>query len=120
MSQHKWKIGPVKLIAGNDAVIYRFCGKRNKYIGELTGVFGGVYAAEWNIAGEHTISGIGDPMLNLAPIPKKKVRVIAAFNVYPDGTFSHHYNREQADRGAGSTRIACKEIDIEVEEGEGL
>jgi len=61
-----------------------------------------------------------DDPRNLAPPPKKKVRVRAAFNVYPDGIFSHHYTREQADGCAGTTRIACKEIDIEVEEGEGL
>jgi hypothetical protein len=120
MSEHKWQIGPVKLVNGYDAIIHRFCEKRQRYIGERQGMCGGVYAAEWNIAGEHTISGIGDPLLNLAPPPKKKVRVKLAFNVYPDGTFAWHANRELADRGAGSVRIACKEIDIEVEEGEGL
>ncbi len=120
MSNHKWQVGPVKLANGEEAFIHRFCEKRQRYIGEQTRTLGGVYAAEWNTAGEYIISGIGYPLFNLAPPPKKKVRVTAAFNVYPDGTFSHHYTREQADRGTGSTRIACKEIDIEVEEGEGL
>jgi hypothetical protein len=57
---------------------------------------------------------------NLAPPPKKKVRVRVFVNCYASGSFFSYVDRETADRVAGSTRIACKEIDIEVEEGEGL
>jgi hypothetical protein len=61
-----------------------------------------------------------DDPRNLAPPPKKKVRVRMWVNVYPGGAFYAHKNRGDADECQGSDRIACKEIDIEVEEGEGL
>jgi hypothetical protein len=120
MSNHKWQVGPVKLVNGCEATIHRFCEKRQRYIGEQTGILGRVYAAEWNIAGEYTISGISYPLLNLAPPPKKKVRVQLWVNVYPGGALHVHKNRVHAESDAGVNRIACKEIDIEVEEGEGL
>ena len=116
----KWQIGPVKLANGFDAVINRFCEKRKRYIGEHTGRLGGVYAAEWNIAGEHTISGIGDPLLNLAPPPKKTVRVKRWLNIDADETVSIYKLRAEADTHCFSDRIACIEIDREVTEGEGL
>ena len=71
MSDHKWQTGPIKLAKGCDAVIYRFCEIRKRYIGEWQGMCGGFYAAEWNVAGEYTISGVGDPVLNLALSSKK-------------------------------------------------
>jgi hypothetical protein len=117
---NKWQIGPVKLVSGDDAFIdainegqeaYRYTGRMKLYNQWA--------AVGWDDTGRMMYSATGCPA-NLAPPPKKKVRVTAVFNVYPEGTFSHYCDREQADRGAGSTRIACKEIDIEVEEGEGL
>ena len=61
----------VKLVNGCDATIHRFCEKRQKYIGEWEGMFTWKrYAAEWNMAGNHTISGIGDPTLDLASPPR--------------------------------------------------
>ena len=120
MSEHKWQIGPVKLANGDDAFIdainegqeaFRYTG-RFKYLGQWE-------ATGWDDTGSRMYYATGCHT-NLAPPPKKKVRVTVVVNVYPEGTFSHYYDREQADRGAGSTRIACKEIDIEVEEGEGL
>jgi hypothetical protein len=122
---NKWQIGPVKLANGEGAWIDAINDGQdaNRYTGRVRSVESNQWtAAAWHLNGRYA----GDMFLeendamNLAPPPKKKVRVTAAFNVYPDGTFSHHYNREQADRGAGDTRIACQEIDIEVEEGEGL
>jgi hypothetical protein len=71
---NKWQIGPVKLAKGCEATIHRFCKIRKRYIGEWQGICGSFYAAEWNVAGEHTISGIGDPVLNLAP-PSKKTEI---------------------------------------------
>ena len=120
MSEHKWQIGPVKLANGDDAVIdainegqeaFRYTG-RIKCLGQWE-------AAGWDDTGRRMYAATGHPT-NLAPPPKKKVRVKVVFNCYPDGTFAWHANRELADMGAGSSRIACKEIDIEVEEGEGL
>jgi hypothetical protein len=41
-------------------------------------------------------------------------------NCYGGGAFHWYRSRQDADECQGSNRIACKEIDIEVEEGEGL
>jgi hypothetical protein len=122
LSNYKWQVGPVKLANGFDAVIHRFCENRQRYIGERTGTLGGIYAAEWNIAGEHTISGIGDPLLNLAPPPKKKVRIQTLLVVYGNGkTCNFGYSdRERAVIEAKRRGFALIEIDREVEEGEGL
>jgi hypothetical protein len=121
LSEHKWQVGPVKLVNGEEAWIdainegqeaYRYTGRIRNFEGEWI-------AAGWHAEGRYMYAKT-DHELNLAPPPKKKVRVRAAFNVYSDGFFAWHASREFADRGAGSARIACKEVDIEVEEGEGL
>ena len=119
---NKWQIGPVKLANGFDAVINRFCEKRKRYIGEHTGRLGGVYAAEWNTAGEHTISGIGDPLLNLAPPPKKTVRVRGWLVVYASGkTCNFGYSdKDRAITEANLRGFALIEIDREVEKRDGL
>jgi hypothetical protein len=117
---NKWEKGPVKLANGFDAVINRFCEKRKRYIGEHTGRLGGVYAAEWNTAGEHTISGIGDPLLNLAPPQKKTVRVKAWLMVWPNHAITVFYNENDAIINAKQHGFALIEIDREVEEGKGL
>lgn len=52
-----------------------------------------------------------------API-KRKVKGWA--NIYSDGSGSIHYNKETADFKAEKNRIACKEIEIECYENEGL
>jgi hypothetical protein len=41
-------------------------------------------------------------------------------NVYPGDALHVHKNKVDAESGAGVNRMACKKIDIEVEEGEGL
>ena len=116
----KWQIGPVKLANGFDAVINRFCEKRKRYIGEHTGRIGGVYAAEWNTAGEHTISGIGDPLLNLAPPPKKTVRVQRWLVVYANGGTCVFNLQAEAIAEARMYGFALIPIDREVTEGDGL
>ena len=74
MSKPLWEIGPAKLANGCDATIHQFCEKRRKYIGEWEGMFTWRrYAAEWNVAGHHTVSGVGNPLLNLAP-PHREIR----------------------------------------------
>jgi hypothetical protein len=124
MSNHKWQVGQVKLANGEDAFIDAINEGQEEclYTGRTKNSSGYWSPAAWHINGRYAGNMFleENDAMNLAPPPKKKVRVKAAFNVYPDGTFSHHYDRDQADRGAGSSRIACKEIDIEVEEGEGL
>ena len=81
---------------------------------------GGFYASEWNIAGEHTVSGIGDPLLNLAPPPKKTVRVQAWLMVWPSGGITVYYREDEAITSARKHGFSVIEIDREVTEGEGL
>ena len=70
MTNPKREIGAAMLVGGCNATIHRFCEKQQKYIGEWRGMFTWKrYAAEWNMAGNHTISGVGDPLLDLAPPP---------------------------------------------------
>jgi hypothetical protein len=57
---------------------------------------------------------------NLAPPPKKTVRVQRWLNIDADGAVSLYELRKEADTHRFPDRIACKEIDIEVTEGEGL
>jgi hypothetical protein len=116
---NKWQIGPVKLAKGCDAVIYRFCEIRKLYIGEWQGMCGGFYAAEWNAAGEYTISGIGDPLLNLAPPPKKTMLVRKWLVVHQNGMTSFYFDRQKAI-AVEKDIFALIEIDREVTEGEGL
>lgn len=120
MTNPKWEIGPVKLANGCDAVIHRFCETRRKYIGEWAGRCGRFYATEWHEGGSNTLLGAGDPMLDLAPPPKKKVRVRCWLNVDASEGLSCCLSRDDADKFASVNRIACIEIDIEVEEGKGL
>ena len=120
MSNPKWEIGPVKLVNGCDAVIHRFCEKRQRYLGEWSTKTGGFYAAEWHIGGSHTISGIGDPLLDLAPPSKKTVRVRASILVYGDGSTTYKREHELFSHKAKSSAFAIIEIDREVEEREGL
>ena len=117
---NKWQIGPVKLVGGDDAFIDAINDEQEafRYTGRVK-LHDQWVATGWDDTGRRMFS-VSDSPNNLAPPPKKKVRVRAAFNVYPGGAFNAHKNREDADAGAGVNRIACKEIDIEVEEGEGL
>jgi hypothetical protein len=120
LSDHKWQIGPVKLANGEEAFIdainegqeaFRYTGRvklNDQWV-----------ATGWDESGRRMFA-INNSPNNLAPPPKKKVRVRVFVNCYASGSFFSYVDRETADRVAGSTRIACKEIDIEVEEGEGL
>lgn len=120
MSNQKWEVGPVKLVNGCDAVIHRFCEKRQQYIGEFRDLSGHWYASEWTDLGWYS-KGIGQgDLTNLVLPPKKTLRVRLWLNVYT-GALSYLYGtRQLADENAGQLRFACIEIDREVEEGEGL
>jgi hypothetical protein len=121
MIEVKWQTGPVKLANGFGAVIHRFCEKRKRYIGELQDGSGSWFAREWDASGWyiHTCKTAEDPY-NLAPPPKKTVRVKAWLNVDASGSISFCDDREVADRLASVNRIACVPVDREVTEGEGL
>jgi hypothetical protein len=120
LSENKWQVGPVKLANGEDAFIDAINeGQEHyRYTGRMMGQNGFVPVG-WNSDGRLTWVTTDHPR-NLAPPPKKKVRVRFYINVYSGGAFHVHLTRVDAKSGAGANRIAYKEIDIEVEEGEGL
>jgi hypothetical protein len=117
---NKWQVGPVKLANGDDAFIDAINEGQEAFL--YTGrvkAFGLWEATGWDDTGRRMYSATGCPT-NLAPPPKKKVRVQLWVNVYPGDALHVHKNRVDAESGAGVNRMACKKIDIEVEEGEGL
>jgi hypothetical protein len=116
----KWQIGPVKLANGSEAEITRinegqedFC-----YVGHV------VIGATWHPAGWHASGRMmythKDTGNNLAPPPKKTVRVQACILVYEDGsTISTSSDESDLDE-AKKHAFALVKFDREVEEGEGL
>lgn len=70
--------------------------------------------------GRYHVLGESPTDLQNAPAPKRKVRVKGWVNVYPESQSFCIGGKEAADRFALHDRIACIEIDREVEEGEGL
>ena len=119
MSNQKWEIGPVKLVNGWDAYVDfvqegEFC---IRYLGRYKLPNGQWYALHWEESGRvpNSCDGYGH---NLAPPPKKTLRVHGWLNIYPNGTASFWSHKDIAD--SREPRFACIEIDREVEEGEGL
>ena len=119
MSDQKWKIGPVKLVNGCDATIVRFCETRQRYIGEWESN-GKFYAAEWHKSGQHSISGVGDPMLDLAPAPQKTVPLELWIVVYDDGSWWPADDQETAITEAKQHGFGLFHLSRLFEEGEGL
>ncbi len=121
MSSQKWEIGPVKLVNGWDAYVDfvqqgEFC---IRYLGRYKLPGGQWYALHWEESGQvpNSCEGYGH---NLAPPPKKTLRVRLWANVYEDGSMFSYPTKKQADDSAQYGRFALIEIDREVEEGEGL
>jgi hypothetical protein len=119
MMNNKWQIGPVKLASGSEAEITRinegqedFC-----YVGNV------MIGATWHPAGWHASGRMmyhektGN---NLAPPPKKTVRVKAWLMVSPNGYIAPLYDESEAIANAKKHGFALIEIDREVTEGEGL
>ena len=124
MSQHKWQIGSVKLANGDDAFIDAINEGQEEwmYTGRVRS--GGLLIATgWDASGRYMYAPLGSPY-NLAPPPKKKVRMRAFINVFEDGSNISFLTKEEADKEAAQYvtchRFALIEIDREVEEGEGL
>ena len=118
MSNPKWQIGPVKLTNGCDAIIHRFCENRKIYIGELQDGSGRWFAREWDANGWYCFGdkAAEDPY-NLAPPPKKTVRLEGWLNIYDDNSANFFDRREDADKE--DNRSACIPFGITVTEGEG-
>jgi hypothetical protein len=117
---NKWQVGPVKLVNGEDAFIDAINERQEhyRYTGRMMGQEGFVPVG-WHSDGRVMWATTDHPN-NLAPPPKKKVRVLMFVNVYENGNFYTYEDRKTAECNAQKTRFACKEIDIEVEEREGL
>ena len=121
MTNPKWEIGPVKLADGSEGHIdfVQPESKHHRYIGRTKDNSGEWRALHWCDAGRvpYTTTGYAK---NLAPPPKKMVRVHVWINVDASGGLACCLSREDADRLSSVNRIACIEIDREVTEGEGL
>lgn len=120
MSQHKWQIGPVKLVNGEDAFIdainegqeaFRYTGRVKLHDQWI--------ATGWDDTGRRMFS-VSDSPNDLAPPPKKKVRVKCWLVVYQNGNTCRYIVEEDALVEANRLGFALIEIDREVEEGEGL
>lgn len=117
MSDHKWEVGPVKLVNGMDATILLFDEIRKVYLGAYRIPRGGLYAFEWWEDGRPMDNSKN---FNLAPPPKKKVRVQRWTVVYFDGSTCVFFEKNRAIEEAKKNGFALLEVDREVEEGEGL
>jgi len=103
---------------GREARIYAVDGK-----GPSSVVHGAVNAGDgwvplsWHADGRYnTQTGMAD-LIEVKPRIKRRVWV----NVYRTTSgIGAHYSKDQADESAFLDRIACVEIDIDVEEGHGL
>ena len=117
---NKWQVGQVKLANGEDAFIdainegqeaFRYTG-RIKSCGQWV-------VAGWDDTGRMMYASTDDPR-NLAPPPKKKIKVERWVNVFEDGGMVSWPTKEDADNCNQEARFALIQIDREVEEGEGL
>jgi hypothetical protein len=121
---NKWQIGPVKLANGLEAFIDAINeGQENcRYTGRIKNRYGNCVAAAWHLNGRHA----GDMFLeendalDLAPPPKKTVRVYRWMVVYPSGSTCLFTRQAEAIAEAKQHGFALIEIDCEVEEREGL
>ena len=123
MSEVKWQIGPVKLANGEDTFIDAINEGQEayRYTGRVKGADRTWITAGWNVSGLLMYAS-SDHECNLAPPPKKTVRVRGWLVVYANGkTCNFGYSdKDRAVTEANLRGFALIEIDREVEEGEGL
>jgi hypothetical protein len=123
----KWQIGPVKLANGEEAFIDAINEGQEecRYTGRIRNPSNvGPYwvAAAWHLNGRYA----GDLFLgvnntrNLAPPPKKTVRVYRGMVVYANGSTCVFNLQAEAIAEARMYGFALIEIDREVTEGDGL
>ncbi len=120
MSENKWQIGPVKLANGEEAFIdaINVGQERYRYTGRMM-VRDRFVPVGWHTDGRVMWATTDHPN-NLAPPPKKKVRVKSWLVVYANGGMCRFDNLHDALSQARLIGFALIEIDREVEEGEGL
>ena len=114
----KWQIGPVKLANGEEAFIDAINEGQDhyRYTGRMP-LQGTLIAAGWDTNGRLMYASHDNPG-NLAPPPKKTVRLEGWLNIYDDNSANFFDRREDADKEDG--RSACIPFGITVTEGEGL
>jgi hypothetical protein len=124
MTNHKWQIGPVKLASGEEAFIDAINEGQEayRYTGRVKGADRTWITAGWHASGRfmyaHTDYG-----LNLAPPPKKTVRVQEMWVAVLYNGEAYYYYSQQAAKNAiyGNAVLAIRKIEpFEVTEGEGL
>jgi len=118
---NKWQVGPVKLINGQDAFIDAINEGQEewRYTGRVRNHAGDWIACGWHANGRFMFAG-RDHECNLAPPPKKTVRVQRWMVVYPSGSTQTFTDQSAAISEANKFSFALIEIDREVAEGEGL
>jgi len=118
---NKWQIGPVKLANGEDAFVDAINEGQegNRYTGRLKGTFGDWVPVGWTASGQLMYAMPGHPR-NLAPPPKKTVRVQRWMVVYAGGSTQTYTEKSSAASEANRFGFALIEINREVTEGEGL
>jgi hypothetical protein len=123
---NKWQKGPVTLANGEEAFIDAINEGQEecRYTGRIRNPSNvGPYwvAAAWHLNGRYA----GDLFLgvnntrNLAPPPKRTVRVQRCIVVFPSGSTSTYFDKQKAI-AVEKDIFALIEIDREVEEGDGL
>ena len=119
MSEVKWQIGPVKLANGEEAFVDAINEGQShyRYTGRTRGNSGRWVAWGWDASGRYMYAETDHPC-DLAPPPKKTVRLQGWLNIYDDNSANFFDRREDADKEDG--RSACIPFCITVTEGEGL
>jgi hypothetical protein len=120
MSGVKWEKGPVKLANGEEAFVDAINeGQEDwRYTGRIRGGRGGWIDSGWDANGRYMYAETTHGW-NLAPPPKKTVRVQRCLAIHHNGMTSTYANRQNAI-SVEKDIFALIEIDREVEEGEGL
>ena len=122
MSEHKWEIGPVKLLDGSDGHIdfIQPDSEVYRYFGRIKNTDGQWRPYCWGKLGMAHMAP-KDYAFNLAPPSKKTMRFRRFICLYPDGSWSAHLTElESAEEAESDDPFAIFEIDREVTEGEGL
>jgi hypothetical protein len=118
---NKWEKGPVKLANGEDAFVDAINEGQDdyRYTGRIRGNSGRWVAWGWDASGRYMYAETDHPC-NLAPPPKKTVRVQRWMAVYPSGSTETFLCKAEAIMEVNKFGFALIEIDREVTEGEGL
>jgi hypothetical protein len=118
----KWEKGPVKLVNGEEAFIDAINEgqEAHRYTGRIKS-HGQWESTGWDDTGRRMYSELNHPN-NLAPPPKKTIRVRGWLVVYANGKICNfgYSDKDRAITEANLRGFALVEIDREVEEGEGL